>query len=195
VHLLIADIFERIGKSDDARRALEVAWRSSNSSFEVGVRLAELCIRRGEHAAALAVLQHLEQERPNDVRILLDLALVLWQQGAHETSVRYALQVLQSSKVAPQQQVDSLGEMAERLCDLAEHFDGSTRLAIARVAYELALAMSPGHHDAGIRLARLELRMGNPVAGVNHLMAVAKQHENSPQLQELASAYENALTG
>lgn len=189
---LIADVLERINRSQDARSVLARCYQS-RPSVAVGLRLAETSRRLGDHSTALAVLQELRQNCPGDVSVLLNLGLVQWMLDAHLAAVGLYLEAGRIVKNSPKAKLDSLRDLATLLYEIGREFDGSTRLATARTAYEAAVAVDASYPEPALALAKIELRLGNVSTGVRHLAAVANLAPDRGEIRDLVSDFETAL--
>ena len=63
---MIGEIYERVGRLEDSRRVLEIAYKRSPDSKTVLYRLSELCIRLGDFDAALDYFTEFTEVSPTD---------------------------------------------------------------------------------------------------------------------------------
>jgi len=87
IHRFLAQLYLKLGRIDDARRAFEAASKVAPYPHIVEVQIGELLARQGDDAGALAAFRRSTETAPDYYRGWLLLGLTLSRRGEHEEAI------------------------------------------------------------------------------------------------------------
>lgn len=83
----LADLYLKLGRTEDARRSLESAAAVAPKPYLVDIQIGQLLAGQGDDAGALAAFRRATELQPDYFRGWMHLALTLSRSGAHDAAI------------------------------------------------------------------------------------------------------------
>lgn len=114
------------------------------------LRIAEICIARGDGDGALEALMEVQEIAPGDARVLASLAELTLGMGAKEDAARFAIAAAQRDAANPSVALALASSVGENLspAESIALWSNAARLAPAAVDVAVSLARAAASHDA-----------------------------------------------
>lgn len=169
----------RLGSGDarGARALLEQRLAAGETSPAIIAALARARGLTGDLAGAVALLEPLAEQRPQDLEVIEALVAYQRERGNDPAGLLRAITMLQAvhPSVAQQREIAALhGMLGQRV---------EQRAALHRL-----LATGPGEVGDYLALARLEAAAGSPAAGLVALQGLAREHPRAFDVHAAALA-------
>ncbi len=190
VALRISALQLQLGYRDAALQTLEAAQRSFPNNSAIAAQLGKLLLAFNQPKRALSALKQALQADPENIKLLMDIAHAQMAVSELRAEAEQTLEIILAQKNAP---AEAKALMAEAKAAQGKHSE-------AVKAFDAALKPMAGDRIWTKRLtlgkARSQAASGKPVAAVNTLETLDKDHPGDLDVQrELSVCYQKAGRG
>lgn len=164
-----ADLLAGLGRIDDAIRTLRAAQADSGPDAHLCTHLAALQHRAGQLPEAVATLRRALALDPDHAEAALLLCVCLCDAGQYEAGREVHQALRQRDRMDQGLPRPFRTSVAERLSEAATLLADAGELDQAIAEYRRALRWNPSDQDLRLKLARTQLRHGDPQGAIDVL--------------------------